>query len=31
MSEEIISYVIPIILDDQVIGVVGMDISTSLL
>ena len=27
MSEEIISYVIPIILDDQVIGVVGMDIS----
>ena len=31
MSEEIISYVIPIILDDQVIGVVGMDIATSLL
>ena len=31
MSEEIISYVIPIILDDRVIGVVGMDIATSLL
>ena len=31
MREEIISYVIPIILDTKVIGVVGMDISTSLL
>lgn len=31
MEEEIISYVIPIILDDKVVGVVGMDIATSLL
>ena len=31
MNEEIISYVIPIILDKKVIGVVGMDISTNLL
>lgn len=31
MEEELISYVIPIILDEQVIGVVGMDIATSLL
>ncbi|MBR4981314.1 MAG: diguanylate cyclase, partial [Lachnospiraceae bacterium] len=31
MGKEIISYVIPIILDTQVIGVVGMDISTNLL
>ena len=31
MGEEIISYVVPIILDTRVIGVVGMDISTSLL
>ena len=31
MGEEIISYVIPIILEDEVIGVVGMDISTSVL
>ena len=31
MNEEIISYVIPIILDKKVIGVVGMDISTKLL
>lgn len=31
MREEIISYVIPIILDNRVIGVVGMDISTNLL
>ena len=31
MGEEIISYVIPIILDSKVIGVVGMDISTHLL
>lgn len=31
MKEEIISYVIPIILEDQVIGVVGMDIATRLL
>lgn len=31
MNEEIISYVIPIILDTKVIGVVGMDIATSLL
>lgn len=31
MGEEIISYVIPIILDGEVIAVVGMDISTSVL
>lgn len=31
MGQEIISYVIPIILDSKVIGVVGMDISTHLL
>jgi len=31
MGEEIISYVIPIIIDGEVLGVVGMDISTSLL
>lgn len=31
MREEIISYVIPIILDNRIIGVVGMDISTGLL
>lgn len=31
MNEEIISYVIPIILDNEVIGVVGMDIATNLL
>lgn len=31
MTEEIISYVIPIILDSKVIGVVGMDIVTELL
>ena len=31
MEEEIISYGIPVIVDDQVIGVVGMDISTQLL
>lgn len=31
MNEEIISYVIPIIIDTKVIGVVGMDIATSLL
>ncbi len=31
MDEEIISYVIPIILDDKTIGVVGMDIATNLL
>lgn len=31
MGEEIISYVIPIIMDEQVLGVVGMDISTSIL
>ena len=31
MGEEIISYVIPVIVEDQVIGIVGMDISTSLL
>ena len=31
MEEEIISYVIPIILKDDIIGVIGMDISTSLL
>ena len=31
MDEEIISYVIPIILDEKSIGVVGMDISTNLL
>ena len=31
MDQEIISYVIPIILDNQVIGVVGMDIATELL
>lgn len=31
MKEEIISYVIPIILKNKVIGVVGMDIATSLL
>lgn len=31
MEEEIISYVIPIIVEDEVIGIVGMDISTTLL
>ena len=31
MDKEIISYVIPIILDEKSIGVVGMDISTNLL
>ena len=31
MDEEIISYVIPIIIDGNVIGIVGMDISTTLL
>ena len=31
MDEEIISYVIPIILEEKVIGVVGMDIATNLL
>lgn len=31
MNEEIISYVIPIFADDDVVGVVGMDIATSLL
>lgn len=31
MDEEIISYVVPIILDGEVIGVVGMDIATELL
>ncbi len=31
MGEEIISYVIPVIVEDKVIGIVGMDISTSLL
>ena len=31
MDEEIISYVIPIILDERMIGVVGMDIATKLL
>lgn len=31
MEEEIISYVIPIIIDDDVKGIVGMDISTDLL
>lgn len=31
MDEEIISYVIPIIIDGKVIGVIGMDISTTLL
>ena len=31
MDQEIISYVIPIILDNRVIGVVGMDIATELL
>ena len=31
MDEEIISYVIPIIVEGEVFGVVGMDISTSLL
>lgn len=31
MGEEIISFVMPIIKDNQVIGVVGMDISTTLL
>ena len=31
MKEEIISYVIPIIIDGNVMGVVGMDIATSLL
>lgn len=31
MDEEIISYVIPIIIDGEIIGVVGMDISTTLL
>lgn len=31
MDQEIISYVIPIILDNQVIGVVGMDIAAELL
>ena len=31
MGEEMISYVIPIILEDKVIGVVGMDIATQLL
>lgn len=31
MGEEIISYVIPIFIDNEVIGVVGMDISTSFL
>ena len=31
MDEEIISYVIPIILDEKTIGVVGMDIATNLL
>ena len=31
MNEEIISYVIPIILDEKVVGVVGMDIATELL
>lgn len=31
MDEEIISYVIPIIIDGKVIGIVGMDISTTLL
>ena len=31
MEEEIISYGIPVIVDDQVIGVVGMDISNMLL
>lgn len=31
MGEEIISFVIPVIVEDKVIGIVGMDISTSLL
>ena len=31
MDEEIISYVIPIIVDEKTIGVVGMDIATNLL
>lgn len=31
MDEEIISYVIPIIIDEKTIGVVGMDIATKLL
>ena len=31
INEEIISYVIPIIIDEEVYGIVGMDISTSLL
>ena len=31
MEEEIISYVVPIIVNDEAVGVVGMDISTSLL
>ena len=31
MGEEIISYVIPVIIENEVIGVVGMDISTDLL
>lgn len=31
MDEEIISYVIPIVLNDKTIGVVGMDIATNLL
>ena len=31
MDQEIISYVIPIILEDKTIGVVGMDIATNLL
>lgn len=31
IDEEIISYVIPIIIDEEVYGVVGMDISTSIL
>ena len=31
MGEEIISYIIPIILDGEIFGVIGMDVSTSLL
>ena len=31
MGEEMISYVIPVIVEDNIIGVVGMDISTDLL
>ena len=31
MDEEIISFVIPVIIDEEITGVVGMDVSTSLL